>query len=76
MPEAISRIRSVPLARWYLSIEVCASACRPPCHCVFQAGSGGYCGGDRGRSECMKVQVRPSGFDLGLVKVVTEPIRG
>lgn len=29
MPEAISRIRSVPLARWYLSIEVCASACRP-----------------------------------------------
>ena len=29
MPFAISLIRSVPLARWYLSIEVAASAWRP-----------------------------------------------
>ena len=31
MPFAISLIRSVPLARWYLSIEVAASAWRPHC---------------------------------------------
>lgn len=29
MPQAISRILSVPLARWYLSIDVAASAWRP-----------------------------------------------
>jgi len=36
IPLAISRIFSVPLARWYLSMEVCASACRPYCIVSFK----------------------------------------
>lgn len=36
MPQAISRILSLPLALWYLSIEVAASACRPYCIVSFK----------------------------------------
>lgn len=41
-----------------------------PNHGVLEACAGGYGGGDAGGSECVEVEVWPSGLDLGFVEMV------